>query len=181
MKESRPWKTLSILAIFIAGLFTCGISFGQDLCSSTNPDKINGGFEFDGSNSGCGPFTVKLIDKTGESDIKYVYYYQGQDASALATLNPTDELENTYFGVLGKDTSSYTILQYGKKADGTDFYSCENVAVLKSNEPYFTTSACNNNFLQISIVFNLQDSNMNVEVCNPANYKVKGEMRRHED
>jgi hypothetical protein len=153
MKELRSWKTLSAFAILLAGLLNSGISFSQDLCSSTNSDKIYGGFEFDGYNSGCGPFTVKLIDESGGSNVKYVYNYQGQDASALATLNPTDELENTYSSMLGENTSNFTILQYGKRPgpDSTDFYSCENVAVFKSNEPYFTTSACNNNFLQISI------------------------------
>ncbi|MFT7249988.1 MAG: hypothetical protein ACI97P_002769, partial [Arcticibacterium sp.] len=178
MKESRPWKTLSILAIFIAGLFTCGISFGQDLCSSANPDKINGGFEFDGSNSGCGPFTVKLINKTEGTDIKYVYYYQGQDKSDLPSLGSSSE-SNIYFGIPGQDVSNFTILQYGKKADGADFYSCENVAVNSGKKPVFSYTLCTSG-IEIVIPDHIQNSNFEEFIISLSNSGLNKTVKKSE-
>jgi hypothetical protein len=112
-------------------------SFGQDLCSSSNPNLITNGFDFLTGNEGCGTFTVKLIDNSGGRDVKYVYYYQGQDLSELNSLGLTSATENIYFAA--SQTSTYTILQFGMKA-GIDFYSCKNVTIRVVNEPFSTTS-----------------------------------------
>jgi gliding motility-associated-like protein len=149
-------KHIHVLLCFIGVINS---SFGQDLCSSTNPNRISNGFEFLTPNEGCGPLTVKLKDKTGGTDIKYIYYYQGEEKSKLSSLGPVSETENTYF--TPPQTSTYTILQYGKKQDGTEFYSCGNVVVRVNNEPFFTTSACNNSILQV----NIPDSSINYFDC----------------
>lgn len=129
----------------------------QDLCNpSTNPNYISNQFELLTPNVGCGPYTVKLEDKSGGSDVKYVYYYQNQ--SVLDSIESTAELENTYFAP--KETSTYTILQHGKKPNGKTFYSCENVTIHPNSKPKFSFSTCNNNVLEISIPL---DPNNNFE------------------
>jgi gliding motility-associated-like protein len=130
-------------------------SFGQDLCSSTNPNLIANGFEFIGPSEGCGQFTVKLEDKTGGSEIKYIYYYQGEDKSQLNNLNSTTETENPYLSQ--PQTSNYTILQYGKKADGTDFYSCGNVKVHVGKKPVFSYTLCTRG---VEVVLPKNDENL---------------------
>ncbi|MFT4735427.1 MAG: gliding motility-associated-like protein [Arcticibacterium sp.] len=172
------WKTLNVLAIVLASLLNCGISFGQDLCSSTNPDKINGGFEFDGSNSGCGPFTVKLKDKIEGTDIKYVYYYQGQDKSDLPSLGSSSE-SNIYFGIPGQDVSNFTILQYGKKADGSDFYSCENVTVNSGNKPLFSYTLCTSG-IEIVIPDHIQNSNFEEFIVSLSNSGLNKTVKKSE-
>ena len=156
------FKHIQILLDLLGAI---GSSYGQDkLCNS--PNHIPNGFEFLTPNEGCGPFTVKLQNKIPDgTDIKYIYSYQGEGKSQLDSLGPVSETENTYF--TPPQTSTYTILQYGKKADGTEFYSCGNVKVIKSIKPVFSFNGCNGNFLRINIpidsnnVFDFYEINWN--------------------
>jgi len=113
----------------------------QNLCdASKNPNYLANGFKFVDGNTGCGPFTVKLEDKSGGTNVKYIYLYHGQRADSLKYLAPTAETENPYFNPAV--TSNYTILQYGKDAAGKDFHSCGNVVVRAGSKPKFSYTIC---------------------------------------
>ncbi|WP_341226344.1 gliding motility-associated C-terminal domain-containing protein [uncultured Arcticibacterium sp.] len=146
-KNIKTKTYFSIVANIFVLMMICGSTHSQDLCNSS--ESIQDGFELLTPAVGCGPYTVKLEDKTGGSDIKYIYYYGGQDKSELDGLGPLNSLENTYFKP--EETSNYTILQYGKKPNGEEFYSCKNVTVRVDNTPKFSYTLCNNNSLTIDI------------------------------
>lgn len=146
-KNIKTKTYFSIFANICVLMMICGSTHSQDLCNSS--ESILDGFELLTPAVGCGPYTVKLEDKTGGSDIKYIYYYGGQDKSELDGLSPLTSLENTYFKP--EETSNYTILQYGKKPNGEDFYSCKNVTVRIDNSPKFSYTLCNNSKLTVDI------------------------------
>ncbi|WP_204356525.1 T9SS type B sorting domain-containing protein [Arcticibacterium luteifluviistationis] len=127
-------------------------SFSQNLCEtdlSKNPNYQADGFELLTPETGCGQYTVKLNDKTGGTNIKYSYYYQGEALTDSDSSLPVNNTQNTYFEP--EKTSNYTILQFGQNNAGEDFYSCKNVTVYPNSKPKFSFSTCNNNVLEISI------------------------------
>ncbi len=140
---------LTLKLLYRTGLL-CLVLFqveGQNLCNSS--EAIPNGFDLLTPSVGCGPMTVEVKTKTGLTDVKYIYNYNGESKDQLSKLGPLTNTSYTYFKE--NETKKYTILQYGKTEEGKNFYSCKNVTVNLISPPYFTTSACNNNFLQISV------------------------------
>ncbi|SOE21808.1 gliding motility-associated C-terminal domain-containing protein [Spirosomataceae bacterium TFI 002] len=118
----------------------------QSLCNSTN--AIQNGFKLD-ANVGCSPFTVVPQDQSGLTDVKYIFDYRGQPATELGSLNPG--LQDVLFNGANDQPRTYTILQYGKDANGVEKYSCQNLVVRKDNKPKFSYNSCNNQILNITV------------------------------
>ncbi len=134
--------------ISLMNLMFTNQAYAQNLCSS--PEAELNGFKFLTPSEGCGPMTVEIeATKPEYSDVKYIYTYNGEGADQLSALAPTESTTYNYFKE--KVSTEYTILQYGKNANGNTFYSCKNVTIKASEEPFFTSSACNNSQLQIII------------------------------
>ncbi len=120
--------------IILLFLFSTSV-FAQGVCDKLGVEK--GGFTFDGPAAVCKGQEIKIKDNSGGTEIKYIYGYQGEDASKLAGLNPTTDTKWTFLAA-----GSYVILQYGKK-NGKEMYFCNVAVVRESTEPVFTNSACN--------------------------------------
>lgn len=118
--------------------------FAQGVCDITTGVE-KGGFTFDGPSTVCIGQTVKLKDNSGGTGVRYIFGYTGQPASQLSSISSQTNLDYTFLAA-----GQYTVLQYGKKG-GKDMYYCDVVRVLANTEPVFTTSACNNDLLQIII------------------------------
>ena len=132
---NRILKTFLLLFLSIS-------VFAQGICDKPGIEK--GGFTFDGPSAVCIGQEIKIKDNSGGTDVKYIYGYQGQDASQLPTISSTT---TTKWAFLAE--GKYVILQYGKK-NGRDMYFCNVATILKNTEPVFTNSACND-FLAINI------------------------------
>lgn len=123
-------------------LFSTTVFAQEDLCEKTAGVE-KGRFTFDGPSTVCIGQEIKLIDNSGGTGVRYIFgYTQGTN------INTTSSQTNTNYTFLAAGT--YTVLQYGKKG-GKDMYYCDIVRVLANTEPVFTTSACNDDFLQIII------------------------------
>lgn len=119
----------------------------QNVCQKLPTNTVSGNFEISGNiDSGCSPFQIDLIDKSGGINIKYEFYYNGEDPSQLKKTGNGDR-SNVYFS--SKDKKTYTILQYGEK-NGKPMYACKNITVLPSNKPKFSYSICSSQ-LEIAI------------------------------
>lgn len=122
-------------------LFSTTVFAQEDLCTKAGFEK--GSFTFDGPSTVCIGQAVKLRDNSGGTGVKYIFgYVPGQN---ISTTPSQTNLDYTFLGA-----GQYTVLQYGKKG-GKDMYYCDVVRVLANTEPVFTTSACNDDFLQIII------------------------------
>jgi gliding motility-associated-like protein len=122
-------------SIVILLCFISKIAFSQGLCDSPT-GSVAGNFVLSKA-SICLGETVTITDNSGGTDVKYVYDYRGEKLADLPLIGATASKTNTYV-VAG----TYRVLQYGKKG-GQDMYACRTMVVLGSNEPVFTTSACN--------------------------------------
>ena len=109
--------------------------FAQGVCDKTGVEK--GGFTFDTPSTVCVGQEIKLKDVSGGTDIKYIFGYQGEDASKLSSIS-SQTATNYAFLAAGQ----YTVLQYGKK-NGKDMYACGVAYVRENTEPVFSNSACN--------------------------------------
>ncbi|MER0440590.1 gliding motility-associated C-terminal domain-containing protein [Emticicia sp. W12TSBA100-4] len=118
--------------------------FAQGVCDITTGVE-KGSFTFDGPSTVCIGQAVKLRDNSGGTGVRYIFGYTGQPASQLSSISSQTNLDYTFLAA-----GQYTVLQYGKK-NGRDMYYCDVVRVLANTEPVFTTSACNDDFLQIII------------------------------
>jgi hypothetical protein len=118
--------------------------FAQGVCDITTGIE-KGGFTFDSPSTVCIGQAIKLKDNSGGTGIRYIFGYTGQPASQLSSISSQTTLDYTFLAA-----GQYTVLQYGKKG-GKDMYYCDVVRVLANTEPVFTTSACNDDFLQIII------------------------------
>ena len=128
--------------IILLFLFSTSV-FAQGVCDKTGVEI--GGFTFDGPAAVCKGQEIKIKDNSGGTEIKYIYGYQGEDASKLAGINSTTDLKYTFIAA-----GSYVILQYGKK-NGKEMYFCNVAVVRESNEPKFSYNSCGDNFLTIII------------------------------
>ncbi|MCP9747548.1 hypothetical protein EGI24_12635 [Lacihabitans sp. CS3-21] len=128
------------------------ISYAQGLCDKNNwpPNAVEGGFKIDGDiSAGCTPMAVRLKDMSGGSDIRYDFYYDGKAANLLDKVGNKDSTNLALFSN-PNSIRYYTILQYGKK-NGKDMFACKTVSVRPNNQPVFSYSTCNNNFLNLII------------------------------
>ena len=117
-------------------LLLCSITvFAQGVCDKTGVEK--GGFTFDGPAAVCKGQEIKIKDNSGGTDVKYIYGYQGEDASKLPSISSTTDTKWSFLAA-----GTYVILQYGKK-NGKEMYFCNVATVRESTEPVFTNSACN--------------------------------------
>ncbi|WP_255069381.1 gliding motility-associated C-terminal domain-containing protein [Lacihabitans sp. LS3-19] len=129
------------------------ISKAQGLCDANNrpAGSIEGAFEIEGNiTAGCTPLAVKLHDKSGGTDIRYDFYYDGsKDASLLDMINNKDSSNNALFSN-ANSIRVYKILQYGTK-NGKPMYTCKTISVRPNNQPIFSYNSCNNNSVEINI------------------------------
>lgn len=141
---SGKFTWVSLLAL----LCFCLEARSQSLCNDSQ--AVLNGFEISEGAVGCHPFKVNVENKVaGATDIKYAFYYQGENASELPGINSAGT-SNTYLANPGEDASSFTILQSGKDSQGKTFYSCKNVSVVRKKDPIFSYRVCNNDFVEIS-------------------------------
>lgn len=125
-------------------LFFVSISaFSQGVCDLTTGVE-KGAFEVPAAV--CLGEPVNVQDKSGGTDIRYVFSYNSQPASALPSLSEPGP--NASWPFIRAQT--YTILQYGKK-NGKDMYLCKKVVVREKSEPVFSYSGCNDNRVEIII------------------------------
>ncbi|WP_394993416.1 gliding motility-associated C-terminal domain-containing protein [Emticicia sp.] len=128
--------------IFFLLLFSTSV-YAQGLCDKTGVEK--GGFTFETPSTICIGQEVRIKDNSGGTEVKYIFGYQGEDASKLAGLNPTT---NTKWSFLA--AGQYVILQYGKK-NGKEMYFCNLVTVRENNKPDISYEACNNSLIILTI------------------------------
>jgi gliding motility-associated-like protein len=118
--------------------------FAQGVCDIKN-NVEKGGFVFDGPAAVCKGQEVKIKDNSGGTDIKYIFGYNGEDASKLPSLNPTTDTKWSFLA-----SGQYVILQYGKK-NGKDMYFCNLATVREDNQPKASYSTCNNQVIELTI------------------------------
>lgn len=124
-------------------LFFVSISaFSQGVCDLTNGVEKGA---FDAPAAVCLGEVVKVQDRSGGTDIKYIFGYKGQAANLLTPTRTTPDADWA-FAAKGE----YTILQYGKKG-GKDMYLCKKVIVRENSEPIFSYLGCNDNRVEIII------------------------------
>jgi gliding motility-associated-like protein len=128
--------------IILLLLFSTSV-IAQGLCDKTGVEK--GGFTFDTPSTVCVGQEIKIKDNSGGTDIKYIYGYHGEDASILASLNPTTDTKWTFLAA-----GQYSILQYGKK-NGKEMYFCNLITVREGNKPDISYEACNNKLIILTI------------------------------
>ncbi|MCP9763709.1 hypothetical protein [Lacihabitans soyangensis] len=127
----------------------CFLNFSlsaQGLCDRT--DLLKGNFETN-TNQICQSASFGVTDKSGASDLKYVFDYQGQsleDALGIAQ-NQTSHV----FPALA-NPKSYTVLQLGKR-NGNTTVACKNIIVRPNNTPLYSYSVCQST-IEISIPLN---------------------------
>lgn len=126
-------------------LFFVSISaFSQGVCDLTNGVEQGA---FDAPAAVCLGEPVNVQDRSGGTDIKYIFGYKSQPASALPSIS-SEPGPNASWPFIRAET--YTILQYGKK-NGKDMYLCKKVVVRENSEPIFSYSGCNDNRVEIII------------------------------
>jgi gliding motility-associated-like protein len=121
-------------------------AFSQGICDLTAANGIELG-DFDVPAAVCIGENFDAKDKSGGTGIKYIFGYSGQPISALPTV-PSSPGPNASWAFAAP--GQFVVLQYGRK-NNKDMYRCRVVTVRATAEPVFTTSACNSNFLSISI------------------------------
>jgi gliding motility-associated-like protein len=119
-----------------------------DLCNTLPAGSGVGGFDIVGGiNAGCSPLRVEVVNTSGSTDIHYNFDYKGED---LSTLSQT--ATNTIDVLFATTTARpYTILQYGKDANGKAIYACKNVSVRPNLQPEFSYSQCNISVVEVII------------------------------
>lgn len=140
---------LYYILIFILTFFK---GFAQDLCNTLPAGAVSGSFDVSAV-AGCSPFTVNITDKSGGTNIKYYYEYQGGGLAELATSSSTTATSYPYLA--STDPIVFTILQVGQKG-GKEMYACKNVTVRPNSKPVFSAVLCNNNLELVipNVVFN---------------------------
>jgi gliding motility-associated-like protein len=118
-------------------------AIAQGLCDKTGVEK--GGFTFETPSTVCIGQEVKIKDNSGGTEVKYIFGYQGEDASRLVSLNPTTDTKWTFLAA-----GQYVVLQYGKK-NGKEMYYCNLVTVRENNKPDISYEACNNTTIFLTI------------------------------
>ncbi len=128
--------------IILLLLFSTSV-IAQGLCDKTGVEK--GGFTFETPSTVCIGQEVKIKDNSGGTEVKYIFGYQGEDASKLAGLNPTTDTKWTFLAA-----GQYVILQYGKK-NGKEMYYCNLVTVREDNKPDISYEACGNTIIFLTV------------------------------
>ena len=131
------------LSKFILLLLCSTDVFAQGVCDKTGVEK--GGFTFDGPAAVCKGQEIKIKDNSGGTDVKYIYGYQGEDASKLPSISSTTDTKWSFLAA-----GTYVILQYGKK-NGKEMYFCNVATVRDENKPDISYEACNNTLIQLTI------------------------------
>lgn len=134
------------LYLLVVLLFILSNGLAQDLCNTLPANAVQGAFDVNAT-SGCSPFTVNITDKSGGTDIKYYYEYQGGGLAEITSTTPSTAANYPYLA--STDPIVFTILQVGKKG-GKEMYACKNVTVRPNNQPLFSYTICNDN-VQINI------------------------------
>ena len=133
-----------IFNIFIFAFLAYQTSFAQGLCSDINFEK--GDFELS-STSICLPNIIKLTDKSGAKNIKYVYDYQGEDMDEVLSKSISNDTYN-YVGLT--NPKIFTVLQVGEKNNKISI-ACKNLTVRPNNSPVFSFTTCSVNSLEVNI------------------------------
>lgn len=102
---------------------------------------------FDVPSAVCIGQQFNAIDKSGGTNVKYIFGYAGQAASLLSTI-PSEPGPNAQWAF--SRAADFIVLQYGKK-NGKDMYACKIVTVRDKSEPKFSYRDCNNNEIEIAI------------------------------
>jgi gliding motility-associated-like protein len=134
----------SILRIIL--LFLVSISaFSQGGVCDLRTDIEKG--NFDVPSAVCIGQQFNAVDKSGGTDIKYIFGYAGQAASQLPSI-PSEPGPNSQWAF--SRPADFIVLQYGKK-NGKDMYACKVITVRDKSEPKFSYRDCNNSEIEISI------------------------------
>ncbi len=102
---------------------------------------------FDVPSAVCIGQQFNAVDKSGGTNIKYIFGYAGQDASLLPGI-PSEPGPNSQWAF--SRAADFIVLQYGKK-NGKDMYACKVITVRDKSEPKFSYRDCNNNAIEIAI------------------------------
>jgi gliding motility-associated-like protein len=149
LQNSKKYLCVLLQILFGVAIGMKGFSQSTNLCTNPPSNSTPGDFEIVGGlAAGCTPFTVNLNDKSGGTDIRYMFDYRGGAASTLDKVGNTATTDALFSNTTS--IRNYTILQYGKKG-GKDMYKCLNVSVRPNSQPKFSYSTCNNNNIEISI------------------------------
>lgn len=149
----------SILRIIL--LFFISIStFSQGICDLTSANNIELG-DFDAPAVVCIGQQFNVVDKSGGTEIKYIFKYKGQPVADLPTI-PFESGPNSNWAFA--ETGDLLILQYGKK-NGKKMYRCKVITVRDSNIPDVSYEACNNSVIRLTI--------RNTPSNNFSSYKIK--------
>ena len=133
----------NIFTLFYAslGLQVC---LAQGICNDASFEK--GDFDLS-NNSICLPSVLKLTDKSGAKNVRYVYNYQSEDIDEILLKSVSNDTYN-YIGLT--NPKIFTVLQVGEKNNKISI-ACKNVTVRPNNTPVFSFTACNVNSLEVNI------------------------------
>ena len=125
--------------------------WGQSLCN--DPQKtIDNGFEIAGDSLDCSPFQLVITNKLpNATSVRYIFDYQGESLTNLPNRPLQEGVATTLFPRPFEKVSTYTILQLGKRGNGSDFYSCKKITVVQKSEPVFSYRICNNSYVELSV------------------------------
>ena len=132
--------TINFLAIFSILNFSLS---AQGLCDRT--DLLKGNFDTN-TDQLCQSASLVITDKSGASELKYIFDYQGQ--SLEEALDIAQNQSSHIFPTLSHP-KNYTVLQLGKR-NGNTTVACKNIIVRPNNTPLYSYSVC-----QSTIDFNI--------------------------
>jgi hypothetical protein len=119
-------------------------SVAQNLCN--DPAFEKGDFDLS-STSICLPNLLRLTDKSGSKNVKYMYNYKSEDIDEVLS----KAISNDSYNFIGLTKPQvFTVLQVGEKNNKISI-ACKNVTVRPSNTPVFSYTECGVNTLEVNI------------------------------
>lgn len=128
---------LKTLSTYLLLLIYCQ-THAQGLCLSSSYSK--GDFDLSTTNL-CLPQKLTVADKSGATNIKYVFNYQGENLDEVTAM-ATSQVSFDYSTLVNKP-ESFTVLQVGF-VNGKAAIACKNLMVRPSNMAIFSYTACTN-------------------------------------
>lgn len=145
---------LQNLKLIFTYIFTMAVLAGhsQDLCLSSS--YAMGDFDLS-SSSICLPQTLSVIDKTGASNVKYVFNYQGESIDEVYSL-ASSQTSFDYTNLV-KMPETFTVLQIGE-INGKVSVACKNVVVRPSDVAVYSYTPCE---LNGTVAINIPQTSLN--------------------
>lgn len=136
-------KSVSRIILF----FLVSISaYSQGICDMTAANGIELG-DFDMPSAVCIGEQFNIVDRSGGTNIKYIFKYKGQPVTDLPTIPFKDGPDSQWAFA---ETGNLIILQYGDK-NGKKMYRCKVITVKDNNTPLVTYETCNNSVISLTI------------------------------